>query len=110
MRLIVAAVLALGTLSVTSAEIDFSHEIVPILRKRCFECHGGGKSKGGFSINSREEMLKPDADGAAEGSVPVFLQLARSGDSEERMPPKDKPRLTDEEVVRLVAWVDAGMP
>ena len=38
--------------------VDFAHEIVPILKEHCIECHGGEESKGGFSINTRRLFLE----------------------------------------------------
>ncbi len=93
-----------------SAEIDFAHEVAPILRRHCAECHGGSKAKGGFSINTRSTFL---ADGAAEPGKPEasrFLQLIHSADPEARMPPDDQPRVPREDIARLEAWVRSGLP
>src|SRR5215831_16011472 len=37
--------------------VDFAHDIVPLLKARCAECHTGGKRKGGLSLNTRESIL-----------------------------------------------------
>ena len=39
-------------------KIDFAHEIVPILKEHCGECHTGDKRKGGFSMNTRALLLQ----------------------------------------------------
>ena len=31
--------------------IDFAHDIVPMLRKHCADCHSGKEAEGGFSFN-----------------------------------------------------------
>ena len=31
-----------------AAAVDFDHEIVPLIRKQCGECHTGDKRKGSF--------------------------------------------------------------
>src|SRR5262245_18018695 len=37
----------------------FEKEVLPILRTKCFECHGGGeKVQGQFRLTSREGLLK----------------------------------------------------
>ncbi len=33
------------------AEIDFVHDVAPVLKKHCVECHGGDESEGGFSMS-----------------------------------------------------------
>ena len=38
--------------------VDFVHEVAPVLKTRCAECHMGVKHKGGLSMNSREDLLK----------------------------------------------------
>lgn len=45
------------TLSLGAAPVDFAHEVVPILRKHCAECHTGDKKKGGLSMNTRASLL-----------------------------------------------------
>ena len=52
---ILATVVALATGSV--AAVDFSHEVVPILRAKCGKCHTGSQRQGGFSLNDREAIL-----------------------------------------------------
>ena len=43
--------------SSAKAEIDFVHQVMPVLKKHCTECHTGTKKKGGLSINTRAELL-----------------------------------------------------
>ena len=40
--------------------LDFAHQIAPILKRHCVECHGGENAKGGFSLNTRELFLEDD--------------------------------------------------
>src|SRR2546428_221645 len=42
-------------------KIDFAHDIVPLLKARCAECHTAGKYKGSFSLDTREDVLKKKA-------------------------------------------------
>src|SRR5688572_20808038 len=44
--------------------VDFSKEIRPILEASCIKCHGRGKAKGGFAIDTRESFLKGGDSGA----------------------------------------------
>lgn len=91
---------------------DFAHEVVPILRKHCADCHTGDKKKGGFSMNTRATFL----EGGENGAVLVPRAAARSRllehvtttDPDLRMPPKG-PRLSPAEVGVLRAWVDEGV-
>ena len=61
-----AAALAALSGAAVAEPVDFSHQIVPILRQHCVECHGGTKAEGGFSINTRVSFL--DDERAVPGS------------------------------------------
>ncbi len=85
--------------------IDFSHEVVPILRKHCIECHGGREAKGSFSLNTRPLLVESghiDLDNPAESRI---IELVKSTDVDDQMPPKEKPRLTAEEIKILERWI-----
>lgn len=91
------------------AQFDFAHRVVPILKAHCVECHGGRRTEGEFSINTREAVLDGGAvlPGKAAGSH--LIELVTSDDKDERMP-KDKPPLSDDDIKTLREWIDAGMP
>ena len=95
------------------AKIDFAHQVMPILKKNCAECHTDGKKKGGLSMNTRAEFLAGGEGGevAVPGSIEdsYFLELTGSTDLDERMPPKGD-GLSAEEIKMLTTWVIEGMP
>jgi hypothetical protein len=99
------------TTSLGAAPVDFAHEVVPILRKHCVECHAGDKKKGGLSMNTRASLL----EGGENGVVMVpgqtqkgkLLEAVVSADPDVRMPPKGE-RLSPAEVATLRAWVEQG--
>jgi mono/diheme cytochrome c family protein len=89
--------------------VDFAHEIVPIIKAKCVECHANGKSKGGLSLDTRETMLK--SKGAVVPGKPAESDLIRrinlpDGD-DERMPSKGD-RLSAKEIGLLTEWVKQG--
>ncbi len=47
--------------------IDFNNDIKPILQNNCGQCHGNGRAKGDFRIDTRETMLKGGEDGPGAG-------------------------------------------
>jgi len=95
------------------SKVDFVHEIMPVLKKHCAECHTGQKKKGGLSMNTRASFLAGSENGkvAVPGkpSESFFLESIQSKDSDERMPPKGD-GVSDEELKKLIAWVSEGMP
>jgi hypothetical protein len=91
-----------------TAAVDFSHQIVPILREHCAECHSGDKKKGGFSFNDRKSLL----EGSENGQVIEngrLMELMLSTDTDEQMPPKGK-RVPPEQIVLLRQWIAEGTP
>lgn len=94
------------------AKVDFVHQVMPILKKHCAECHTDGKKKGGLSMNTRAEFLAGGEGGVI--AVPRnakdswFLELTSSTDLDERMPPKG-PGVSMDEIEILRQWVNEGM-
>ena len=93
------------------AAVDFSHQIVPILREHCAECHTGDKKKGGFSLNDRAALLAGGESGKAvllgNAAKSPLLTAITTKDPDKQMPPKG-PRLAPEKVKLLRDWIDAG--
>lgn len=100
-------------LSTSVRAVDFSHEIVPLLKKHCAECHAGDKKKGGFSFNTRADLMAGAESGPVVQGVDAdksrLIEVVVSMDSDEQMPPKGG-RLTAAEVALLKGWVAAGLP
>ena len=109
--LLILTVLNFGVRSIRADEppkVDFSHDIVPILRKHCVECHGGAKSEGGFSLNTRRLLLESESVAAGAAAQSRLIELVESKDDSEQMPPKDRNRLSTSEVAALRKWIDTG--
>lgn len=103
--------LSLATSTRTVAqEIDFAHEIVPILRQHCVPCHGGREAKGSFSLNTRELILQSGYVEAGQPSASHLLDLVLSADQDTQMPPADKPRVGAAEVEKIQRWIASGLP
>ncbi|MCA9078138.1 MAG: DUF1549 domain-containing protein [Planctomycetaceae bacterium] len=92
--------------SMNAAEVDFVHDVVPILRKHCVECHGGAKAEGGLSLNSRGLLLEADVIATGKADASRLIELVKSNDPEEQMPPKDRDRLTEKEIDTLSLWIN----
>ncbi len=93
--------------------VDFVHDVAPLLKKHCAECHMGNKHKGGFSMNTREELMKENDDGSVlepgNSEKSLIMHLVTSDDEDERMPPKGD-GLNEKEVALVAAWINAGAP
>jgi len=92
----------------------YTTQVEPILQTNCARCHGGINHRGGFSIDSKESLLKGGKSGPAivpghpEQSLLITLVHPPDPNAEEQrhMPPKGQ--LTDTEIATLAQWIKAG--
>jgi hypothetical protein len=89
------------------SKVDFAHDIVPLLKARCAECHTAGKYKGSFSLDTREDVLKKKAVVPGKSGESELIRRVTSNDPDERMPAKGE-RLTAKQIALLKAWIDQG--
>ena len=103
-----------GGLPGRAGGVDFAHDVVPILRAHCGECHTGDARQGGLSMNTREDLLA-GGDSGTPGLVPgraaasELLARVTSTDPDVRMP-SEGPALSAETVAVLRAWIDEQAP
>lgn len=94
-----------------SRPVDFSRDIKPIFDASCIKCHGRGRVKGGFKLDTRETVLKGGDSGPsvlAGKSDGSFLIELVSGLNPDSVMPKKGSRLTPEQIGLLRAWIDQG--
>jgi hypothetical protein len=96
----------------TAAPVDFATEILPIFAKKCTNCHGGVKQKGGLSLLSRTAALKETKEGnfaivPGDSATSSVLHRLRTDDLDERMPPEGDP-LSAAEIDALSRWIEEG--
>ena len=94
-----------------SATVDFARDIQPLLQKRCIECHGSEKQKGGLRLDGKVAALKGGDDGkvieAGKSTESLLIQLVSGLHEDKVMPPKGE-RLTPAQIGLLRAWIDQG--
>ena len=92
-----------------AADVDFAHDVIPLLQKHCASCHSNGTYKGSMSIDTREALLETGVVEPGDSSASYLIDLVTSDDPKMQMPPKGE-RLTKEEVETLRRWIDADLP
>ena len=92
-------------------EVNFAKDVKPIFESSCIKCHGRGRDKGNFRIDSRETLLKGGDSGPAlvsgKGAESLLVELVSGLDPDNVMPKKGS-KLTAEQIAILRAWVDQG--
>jgi len=92
-------------------QVDFVHDIRPILSDRCFACHGpdANARKADMRLDQRESALAAAIQpGDAEGSE--LVRRITNDDPELRMPPIDSNKIpiTAAEADLIRRWIDQG--
>ena len=95
-----------------AAAVDFAHDVVPLLKKHCGECHAGDARQGGFSMNTRDDLLAGGDSGVpgfvgGQAAASEMIRRITSADPDERMPSEGDP-LPPEAVAVLRRWIDDG--
>ena len=89
---------------------DYEHDVKPILRAHCTNCHGPLRQKGGLRLDHVTFMRDGGDSGpaiAAVGDESLLLRAVRGSADFERMPLEAKP-LADDEIAKLRAWIEAA--
>ncbi len=92
-------------------ESDYQRHIKPLLKERCFACHGALKQKSGLRLDTGAAIrLGGDGGPAIEvgkAADSLLVERITEKDASLRMPPDGKP-LTLEQITLIRSWIDAG--
>lgn len=100
-----------------SAARHFTLKVLPVLKSKCFACHGDklDEIEGELNLTTRAGMV---AGGEAWGTAltpkdpeasPLFQAMTWS-DADLEMPPKENDRLTENQIADVRRWIEAGAP
>ena len=108
-RLLLSLSIVAGAMA--QSPVDFSKDVEPILKRSCLGCHGPAVQTNGLRFDDGQAALKGGYSGpvivpgrAAESEI---IRRVLSDKSAIVMPPTG-PRLSNDEVARLQAWINAG--
>ena len=106
----VVVLIALSSASASAGDYD---AVAPILKQRCFSCHGPSKQKSGLRLDRKADAFKGGDSGAAikphDSAGSLLFELVSGKDADRKMPPTGK-RLSSDELAAIKAWIDAGAP
>ena len=91
--------------------VDYLRDIKPILRERCFACHGALKQKSGLRLDTAALLRRGGDSGpvvvASNVVGSVLIERITSIDDGQRMPAEGKP-LTARQIALIKAWIEQG--
>ncbi len=117
--LLVAMACPLLSSELTHANNDadrlFTLRVLPIMKEKCFGCHGSDPDdiRGDYNMLTREDLIKGGETGdiALVPGAPVESPLYTAICWEDlEMPPKENDRLKEEETEYFRDWIAAGAP
>jgi hypothetical protein len=99
------------------AERLFAERVLPLLKEKCFVCHGNDdkKLRGKLDLRTRAGMLKGGESGqpalvpGQPEKSPLYVSVTRR-DGDLAMPPKENDRLSAEQVEWIRRWIAADAP
>jgi hypothetical protein len=110
-RIATGAALCALTASAGAEPVDYARDIKPLLRNKCFACHGPVKQEVGLRVDAGRLLLTGGDDGAViepgDSAGSRLIDRVTSADPDERMP-LGGAALSSREVAQLREWIDAG--
>ena len=91
--------------------VDYVRQIKPVLRERCYACHGALKQQAKLRLDTAALVIKGGESGAAidltNAAGSLLLARVASHDEAERMPPEGEP-LSATQIALLKTWIAQG--
>ena len=105
----VCAVLLVVFLNLPAHADDlFRDRVVPVIQKRCLSCHNSVDHKGGFALQTADEMSKSGFVESGKPSDSHLLSVLKSQDGKRPVMPKNGEPLKAEEVAAIETWIAGG--
>jgi hypothetical protein len=109
--LVAIAVLQAGLPLLAAVPVDYERQIKPILKARCYSCHGALKQESGLRLDTGILIRKGGENGAGlvalKPSDSQILERVAHQDDSLRMPPEGKP-LSAEQIMLIRNWIVEG--
>jgi mono/diheme cytochrome c family protein len=80
----------------------YERDVKPLLAKHCIGCHGPKKLEGDLSLALLDPDMKQSVSGARWA---VVREMLTTGE----MPPEERPRPSNAEIEKMLAWIKAEM-
>lgn len=93
------------------AAVDFARDIRPVLKDRCYACHGALKQNSGLRVDTASALLRGGESGPAvvpgQSQKSLMIEAVTGDLATWRMPPEGE-ALTAEQIGLVRRWIDQG--
>src|SRR5690606_11829379 len=100
-------VIGIASPTVDAAAVDYLRDVKPVLKERCFACHGALKQEAGLRVDTAELLRRGGDSGSAlvagDPEASVLIERVADPDPGSRMPPEGEP-LTAAQIEALTQW------
>ncbi len=90
---------------------SYATEVLPVLSKHCYSCHGTEKQESGLRLDVRDAAILGGDSGAAwvagDSDKSLLVRLVTGADPDRVMPPEGD-SLSPEDIAKLRRWIDQG--
>ena len=91
--------------------VDYARDVKPLLKNKCYACHGRVKQEAGLRLDAGTLALSGGDNGKVvlpgNGSMSPLITRVSSNDEDQRMPPEGSP-LAPDEIALIRLWIDQG--
>lgn len=97
-------------MALPGAAVDYEKDIRPLLKERCYSCHGALKQKADLRLDTVAAMRKGgDGGDILAGGHALLVERLTTTDKDNRMPPEGEgSTLNEEQVAKIRAWIAEG--
>jgi hypothetical protein len=113
-RGLLAALLLLTSAPAASAEPDFKRDVAPLLRAKCYACHGAVRQKAGLRLDAGQLVLEGGKNGPVvvpgkPDESPLVAVITAKGNERPHMPPEGEGEPFGAKQVEVIRdWVKSG--
>jgi formylglycine-generating enzyme required for sulfatase activity len=101
------AVLAIATIELAFAAVDFKTQIQPLLTKQCAACHGSERPAGGVRVTDRASVLKGGMVTPGKPDASLFYRVIElPAGTPKAMPPGQQMPKAERDLIRQ--WIAEG--
>jgi len=85
----------------------YEKEVKPVLRERCFACHGALKQEAKLRLDTAKSLLEAGVVVAGDAEKSELVRRVTTSDPDDRMPPEGH-SLRPEQIAAIRRWIDGG--
>ena len=97
---------------VVAKSVDYTQQVKPILKRRCFACHGRLHQKSGLRLDTALNIRRGGESGpaiaAGKAHESLLIQVLDGSAGFRMPPPAEGPGLTPQEIAVITDWINQG--